>query len=272
MKVVGVALVRDEDLWVERAVRNVSQFCDEILMYDHRSRDGTAEILERLAGELPHAKAHSIDDSAVTHEALERYCGTDTWVFGVDGDEIYDPASLADMRRRLEAGEFDDWFMVKGMQLHCRSLDPVAGTATGWLAPPSRSTTMLYNFAPLESWEGPAPERLMGEGARFARDVEAVRWLRDEHPWDEAPMRCLHVCFLRRSTRQPGGSYARISYPERISGSRREQLKRALREKLGRPEESWWKLNKYRQGPEVTVSVAGFFPDDGASAVAGGKR
>jgi hypothetical protein len=33
--------------------------------------------------------------------------------------------------------------LVKGIQLHCRTQDHVHETATGWLAPPSRSTTML---------------------------------------------------------------------------------------------------------------------------------
>jgi hypothetical protein len=179
-------------------------------------------------------------------------------VFGVDGDELYDPASLPPMRARLDAGEFDDYFIVKGIQLHCRAVDLSAQTAIGWLAPPSRSTTMLYNFAPLSSWEGRPSERLMGDGARFAREVEEFRWLRDEHPWDEAPMRCLHVCFLRRSSRQPAGEHARLSNVERIAGGRREKLRRRLRELVGRPEESSWKLSKYAQGDEVTVSVEGF--------------
>jgi hypothetical protein len=259
-RVVGVVLVRDEDLFVEQAVRNVSAFCDELLLFDHRSRDRTPEILARLADELPDASFEAIDDPAISHERLLPYVGTDTWVFGVDGDELYDPNSLPPMRSRLESGEFDDYFNVKGIQLHCRELDRAAETATGWLAPPSRSTTMLYNFASLSSWEGRAPERLMGEGARFAREVEETRWLRDEHPWDEAPMRCLHVCFLRRSSRQPARQRARLSYVERIAGGRRASARRWLRELLGRPEESWWKLNKYAQGDEVTVSVAGIFP------------
>ena len=257
-RVVGVVLVRNEDLFVEQAVRNVAGFCDELLLFDHRSRDRTPEILRRLADELPHARFESIADPAISHERLLPYVATDTWVFGVDGDELYDPGSLPPMRARIEAGEFDDFFIVKGIQLHVRALDREAGTATGWLAPPSRSTTMLYNFAPLSSWEGRAPERLMGDGARFAREVTEIRWLRDEHPWDEAPMRCLHVCFLHRSSRETKRQHARLSYVERIAGSRRAKLWRRLHELVGRPEESWWKLNKYAQGEEVTVSVKGF--------------
>jgi hypothetical protein len=261
-RIVGVGLFRDEDIFVERVVRNVAEFCDELLLFDHRSRDGTGEILEKLAPELPHARVEAIADPSVSHERLRPFIGTDTWVFGVDGDEIYDPTSLPPMRARLEAGEFDDVFLVKGAQLHCRSIDSAARTATGWLAPPSRSTTMLYNFAPLSSWEGRPPERLMGDGARFSRDVEHVRWLRDEHPWEEAPMRCLHVCFLRRSTRQPIGQISRLSYVERIAGGRRAALRRRLAELAGRPPESWWKRNKYAQGDEVTVPLDSFFPDE----------
>lgn len=259
-RIVGVVLVRDEDVFVERAVRNVSGFCDELLLLDHRSRDRTPEILARLADELPHARFEAIDDPAISHERILPYIGTDTWVLGVDGDEIYDPGSLPPMRARLDSGEFRDYFFIKGIQLHCRALDREAETATGWLAPPARSTTMLYNFEPLSSWEGPAVERFFGGQARLAREVEETRWLRDEHPWDEAPMRCLHVCFLRRSSRQPASQYARLSYGERISGGRRAMIRRRVRELAGRPEESWWKLNKYTQGDEVTVSVAGFFP------------
>jgi hypothetical protein len=260
MRVVGVVLVRDEDLFVEQAVRNVSGLCDELLLFDHRSRDRTTEILARLANELPHARYEAINDPATSHERLLPYVGTETWVFGVDGDELYNPSSLPPMRTRLEIGEFDGYFIIKGIQLHCRALDREAETATGWLAPPARSTTMLYNFAPLSSWEGRPPERLLGEGARFVRKVAETRWLRDEHPWNEAPMRCLHVCFLRRSSRQPARQVARQSYEERMAGGRRARMRRRLRELIGRPEESWWKLNKYTQGDEVTVSVAGFFP------------
>jgi hypothetical protein len=74
-------------------------------------------------------------------------------------------------------------------------------------------------------------------------------------------MRCLHVCFLPRSSSRRDRAHARLSYVERIAGGRRERLRRRALELVGQPEESWWKLNKYAQGDEVTVSVEGFFPD-----------
>jgi hypothetical protein len=36
----GIVLVRDEDRFVERAVRNVLDFCDELLLFDHALATG----------------------------------------------------------------------------------------------------------------------------------------------------------------------------------------------------------------------------------------
>lgn len=259
MQIVGVVLARDEDVFVERAVRNVAEVCDELLLFDHRSRDDTPLILQTLADELPHARFEAINDPRVSHHRLQPYAATDTWVFGVDGDELYHPGSLAVMRQRLEAGEFDAFWTVKGIQLHARAVND-DGTATGWVAPPARSTTKLFNFAALESWDGKTPERLHGGTPVFSRTVRETYWLRDEQPWEQAPMRCLHVCFLRRSSRQPEHQRTRVSYVERIADGGRARLRRALGGMVGRPPDSWWKLNKYRQGDEVTLPIDGFFP------------
>src|SRR5207253_5731309 len=76
-RVAGVVLVRDEDAFVEQAVRNVADFCDELLLFDHRSREGTREILERLPDELPHARFEAIRDPGTSHERLLPFVGTD---------------------------------------------------------------------------------------------------------------------------------------------------------------------------------------------------
>jgi translin len=60
-RIVGIGLFRDEDLHVERAVRNVFGFCDELILVDHRSRDGTHAILARLAAEHPDRTVVSLD-------------------------------------------------------------------------------------------------------------------------------------------------------------------------------------------------------------------
>ena len=259
-RVVGVVLVRDEDVFVERAVRNVAGFCDELLLFDHRSRDRTPEILRGLAAELPHARFEELRDPAISHERLLPYVGTDTWVFGVDGDELYDPEGLRRFRPRLLAGEYDDWWLVRSNVLHAVELDEERGTARGYTAPPAPSMVKLHNFALIESWDGRHPERLHGtEGLRFKPGREGRKLeLEKQVGWDESPLRCLHLCFVRRSTRERKAQ-ARVNIPD-LNAPRRlpRRLWYRTRVTLGR-EQSDWKLRHYRQGELVRVDASPFF-------------
>lgn len=266
-RIVGVAMVRDEDVFVERALRNVLDFCDELIAVDHRSRDSTHEILARLEAEEPDkVRVYRTRRGGEANELLRPYVGTPTWVLGVDGDELYEPERLSALRERLLADELAEWYLVKGNMLHCDQLDEAAGTAGGWLAPPSRSITKLFNFAALDRWEGKAIEHLYGGERAFRRGYsdETIYYLRDEWPWATSPFRCLHVCFLRRSSRDRGEPVARQSIIERNGFSRARRAADRLRELAGRTPESPWKLAKYRQGPHVNVNdVAGFVDSAG---------
>src|SRR4051812_41045475 len=93
--IVGIALVRNEDIFVERAIRNAIDFCDLLIIADHRSTDNTFAILTRLAAEFPKKiQLVRIQEPQESHFLINDYAGTPTWVFAVDGDEIYDPAGL----------------------------------------------------------------------------------------------------------------------------------------------------------------------------------
>lgn len=263
--IVGIALVRDEDVFVERALRNVAGFCDELVLVDHRSRDRTPEILERFAAASPiPTSVHRVRNPAVSHDLIADYAGERVWVLGIDGDEIYDPRGLERFRARLLSGELDEWWFVKGIQLHCRRLDLGADLAEGWLAPPARSTTKLFNYSAVAGWTEPAPQRLHGGGPvlRPGYRREACP-LRDEAPWEHAAFRCLHVPFFWRSSRQRRP--LRLSIGEQRGGGARERIVRRVRQVAGLPAPPSWKLSRYTQGELVTVPVAGFFgPDDAA--------
>jgi hypothetical protein len=265
-RAVGIAMVRDEDVFVEQALRNVLEFCDELIAVDHRSSDGTPRILRELARGNP-GRVHTrrVDEAGEANELIRPYVGQAVWVLGVDGDELYEPGRLRVLRPRLLDGEFDDWYLIKGNVLHCDRLDRADGTATGWLAPPSRSITKLFNFAALERWEGRAIEHLYGGERTFRPGYtnETIYYLRDDYDWARSPFRCLHVCFLPRSSMQPARQLTRRSLLERGGDSRRRRVVDGVRTLLGRPPESAWKLEKYRQGPRVEVhDVAGFFAVD----------
>ena len=269
MEIVGSVLVRNEDRFLERAIRNVAAFCDRIHAVDHTSTDGTWEILRSLADELDHLDVHRSRHSALAHQLLEPYAGTETWVIGVDGDELYDSSGLARFREDLLAGAHADVFRLKAHVLNCDALDDELATASGWLAPPSRPITKLFNFAAVESWQG-IPEPLQGGEAVFRPGFhwEARRDLASSTTWETDPLRCLHLCFLRRSTLDPdnvGGGRQSLAETGAYDVGPLGRLKRSLRRRQPPPhlaelarQGKNWKQEWYARGEHVTVDARPF--------------
>jgi glycosyltransferase involved in cell wall biosynthesis len=262
VRVVGIVLLHDEDVYAERVIRNVAAFCDRVYVADHASKDGTWRIVSGLAAELDNVEAVRISHAARSHDLVLPYVGTDTWVLSPDGDELFDPDGLRRLREELEAGRYRDSFRLFPAMLHCIDLDAEAMTATGYLAPPALSGPKLFNFAALESWDRVYRERLH-EGEPVFRDGwqwTSVARLDEDYAWDENPFRCLHTCFLRRSSRDaPDGSHTRLNIAE--ANTYRRDLRGSLARRLrggSAPQGAPWKLEKYRRGPLVTKDTSPF--------------
>ena len=260
-RIVGVTLVRDEDFFVEQAVRNVLDSCDEVLVLEHRSIDATPEILERLAAEDSRVRLYRIDDLRRSHDLVAGYAGEPVWILGFDGDQLFDPEGLAALRPRLLDGEFDAFWTVAGRTLNCTALDPLSGEAKGYHAPPSRGTPKLLNFAAIDAWEGPTRERLHGGTIRFrpGYDMSTRTNELQELPWDETPLRSLHLPFLRRSSKR--AQTTRFNPTEAAARrTARARFERAARAALRRPQPAQGKLDGYSQGPLVAVDARPFVP------------
>jgi hypothetical protein len=262
VQVVAVVLLHDEDVFAERVIRNVAGFCDRIHVADHASTDRTWEIVSELARELANVDAVRISHAARSHDLVLPYVGTDTWVLSPDGDELFDPAGLGQLRGELESGRYDASFRLFPAMLHCVELDEAALTASGYMSPPARSGPKLFNFAALRTWDRVFRERLH-EGEPVFRDGwtwESKLVLGDERPWDENPFRCLHACFLRRSSLEgTDGEHVRFNIGE-ANTYRRGPVGRALRalRREERVPDLAWKLEKYRRGPVVTIDASPF--------------
>ena len=258
-QVVGIVLVRNEERYLEQVVRNIADFCDKILLCDHASTDATPGILTTLTKEIPHAELHLLNHPRKSHDLLKPYCGSNTWIFAADGDEIYDPSGLKRMKQRLHAGEFDNSWTVFGNVLNVTSLSADHSTASGHLAPPCRSMTKLYNFSAISSWNGDCIERLHGGQPVYRSGYAATsrRYLHEETPWEQADFRCLHLCFLPRSS--VDASTTRRNIVETYGMGRvRSQLAK-LNALFTRAGSSRWKNERYRRGPVVTVDATPFF-------------
>ena len=269
MRFVGSVLVRNEDVFLERAIRNAAGFCDRIHVLDHMSSDGTPAILRSLADELGTLDVHRSTFSGDSHRPLEQYAGTPTWVLVVDGDCIFDPAGLAALRARLAEGEHDDVFRLRGHVLHCDEIDEPSETVSGYLAPPSRPIVQLFNFGALRSWTG-CHQRVHGGEPVFRPGYEwhSVRDFTETSDWDADPLRFVHTCFLRRSTDDPELAAAGRPNLNELRGYRRGilgRIRRAVRRPALDPRVQElhrqglnWKQAKYRRGPRVTFDASPF--------------
>ncbi len=271
-RVVGSALVRNEDVFVEQAIRNAAAVCDRIHVVDHMSTDETPEILRALADECDHVEVRRARHARVSHELLEPYVGTDTWVLRVDGDELYDPGGLAMLRGELDEGSYGDVFRLLGNVLHVVELDDDSRVASGYLSPPSRPISALYNLRALESWTG-CPERLHAGNPVFRSgyDWRTISPLYERFTWEDSPLRCLHVCFLRRSSRDEGDALRHNlgelgAYRQGVLGTAERVLRRVVHRPAGDPAQvrmredgSAWKQEKYRRGELATLDASPFF-------------
>lgn len=254
-RIVAVVLVRNEDRFLAQALENISDFCDEFLLFDHGSTDQTPAIFKRFATAGKPVKIQNISHPSLSHEELKPFANSPSWVFGVDGDEIYDPAGLARLRPRILGGEFDSHWMVMGHSLHVTNF--AKGKASGYMAPPSRSITKLYNFSAISAWPGRSMERLHGGSPVFHQgfDANKKRLLFEESSWNDSHFRCLHMCFCPRSSLEKSDGSPRKNIDEIYNrgGFFQRMLSQFLKRK------SDWKQERYRRGKLTEVDSAPFF-------------
>ena len=152
--------------------------------------------------------------------------------------------------------------MILGNVLNCDLLDPVAKIAAGYLAPPCRSITKLYNFSAIRSWVGDTPERLHGGKIEFqpGRDASERLHLHEQLSWEESPLRCLHACFVQRSTGDGGKVNVRENIMDVHAAGLVARVRRWWKMLRGVRVESDWKKSRYRRGERVQIDASAFFP------------
>ena len=119
--------------------------------------------------------------------------------------------------------------------------------------------TKLYNFAAIDEWSGKIVERLHGGVIRFRPGFhEGLRMdLHELASWDTAEFRCLHLCFLNRSSREQSAANPRRNIMDRHARSFAKTWSR-LRSAFGGKPAKDWKEQKYARGPLEKKSIAPF--------------
>jgi len=263
-RVVAVCLIKNEERFIRQVVSNIYDFSDEILIADNLSTDNTPLIINDLAERCEKIKKFSITKPKESHELIRKYCNTKTWIFAVDGDEIYDPLGLKVLRNKLDNSEFDNYWNIFGNVINCSEFDSDRSVVKGYSAPPCRSMTKLFNFNAIYDWHGCDAERLHGGKIEFKDGWNSMKslYLYKNTVWEDAFFRCLHMCFLPRSSVDTHSSKDNILLPRinimdlKNQGAFQKFFRRLLRRKK---EKSKWKIEKYMRGELVEVKVPEFF-------------
>jgi Glycosyl transferase family 2 len=99
MKVVGISMVRNEADIITQTVCHMAYHCDHLIISDNRSDDGTREILDDLAKDLPLDVATDPDPAyyqarkmtALAELAATRFGDEELWIVPFDADELWNP-------------------------------------------------------------------------------------------------------------------------------------------------------------------------------------
>jgi len=201
IKIFGIVLIKNEDIFIEKVITNISEFCDEILILDNHSTDNTGNIVQSICRKYDHINVLKWDDPNNSGIVLNHLIGKKCWVFGVDGDEIYDPKGLHIIKQKILNEEYNEFWAIKGQFMHCNKIENKI--CSGWLD--ARLGDKLYNFSLLDYWN--QSQRLHGK-MKLRNNMEAKTFhlaidQGGEYSWEDCPLRCIHVCFLRRSSKDP---------------------------------------------------------------------
>ncbi|RWX49377.1 Glycosyl transferase family 2 [Candidatus Electrothrix marina] len=264
-KIIGIVLVKNEELYIERVLNNIKDFCDEIIVADNLSSDQTPDRVQALQNDNPTIIYHRIRCPSASHELIRKYCGKNVWIFGVDGDELYDPKGLKKLRGALLRGDYDDRWMILGNVLNAIEVTFEKKFARGYLAPPCRSMTKLYNFAAIDAWSGYCSERLHGGQIVFRPGFSHTDrfYMYKEVEWQNSCFRCLHLCFIPRSNKEQhvsGELVIRKNIADRLSEGMVTRCVSRVKKLLGVTQKSPWKREKYMQGELVTCDISSFLP------------
>ncbi len=260
-KIIGLCPVYNEDIYIKYVIVNIAEFCDEIIVLDNESTDETAKILKCLASRFKHIEIKRVTDITRFLDYVQSYIGTNTWMICADGDEIYDPIGLKKIRTNILNGKFQKYYELRGFFFHAYKLDISSRIAKGYMAPPAKEPSKLYNLSMIDEWkpDGTAHlhARIKFNNSRYNIKSSAYV-LNEKNKWDNCNYRCLHVRFLKRSSTEPDFIKGYENVNSRFLGIRLNPSDKMNKYYKGKKVIYDYRL-KYRVGKRVKIDVSRFF-------------
>ena len=209
-KILGISILRNEEAYCALAIENAMALCDTLLILENNSTDRTHEICTKMTNRFQgRVQMETIDDLSLSHEFVRCHAGKDTWIFGVDGDEIYDPRGLAMLRMKVLAGEYQHLWRVRAHYFNIAALEQWDSAhidmilAAGWMAPPGHPVSKFYNMSVIDDWpmdEGRAIFQPKTKDWKSTKKKPGVYDVFSDLAWQGSFFRCLHLRFIPRTS------------------------------------------------------------------------
>lgn len=163
----GLVVCQNNIDTIERCLKSLA-FCDEVVVVDGFSTDGTYEAAKRLAARVAQRKYDRIGAQRAYSLSLCR----GEWVLCIDSDEMVTPELAAEIRKRLD-GEGD--------------LPVAFGIRRKWHYPTSWGTSGYYYLRQVHlfrrdkgSWDA---DKIVGPTVRFEGKRGALKGIIEHWPW-----------------------------------------------------------------------------------------
>ena len=197
IKIYGILLVKNEDIFIEQCVSNVIDFLDKLIILDNLSTDKTFFLLKNLKKNYKH-KIHlkKINSISSSHKYIEKFANKKIWILRIDGDEILDKKKLKLFRKKIIEGKFQNFWKLESAVFNCIELKN--NIAKGFIG---NHGSELYNFFAINSWKNCKTERLHFGEIKFKKNFNNMLVKNEKKNWNKSYFRCLHLCFLKRSSK-----------------------------------------------------------------------
>lgn len=243
MFILGICLVKNEDIYIYQVLKNILDFCDEIIVLNNLSTDNTIKEVNKIKSKK--IKIYNVDSPFGTNKYLKKYTNTDTWVLGVDGDELYDPVGLSEFKKELKDRKWDDYFLIKGAQINIFDLNIKDNKGTGYSNENGcRGCGKLYNFKNLTRCFSDKQERLHG----YHEIKEGCKNIKLDD-FDNCKLRFLHLCFINRTSKNENINFKNddkiISFNPLINLHHNENEKKKKLSEF---------KDRYKKGQTVTIN------------------
>lgn len=93
--------IKNEVRWISKVIESLRPVCEDILILDDHSDDGTAEICRSLGAQVIPSPFGGLDEARDKQFLLQRYIVpmNPDWVIAIDGDEVLTEDSIAAIQK-----------------------------------------------------------------------------------------------------------------------------------------------------------------------------